>query len=145
MSWVRGGKRIGGPAAIKLDPETVTLPDGTLYALHAQAIDTDRWDAMKVDSEGDIERRDHPNKTAAEISLAAGGGLATGAVLGGVPGAVIGAGVGAGVGTVVWLKSDRQAELHKNLGVVFSLTAPMSVTPASAMMAPAKAPGSGGE
>ena len=58
---------------------------------------------------------------------------------------MIGAGVGAGVGTVVWLKQDRQAELHKNLGVVFSLTEPMSVTPASAMMAPVKVGAGGGE
>jgi hypothetical protein len=138
VSWVRGGKRIGGPAAIHLDPRTITLPDGTQYLLRAQAIDTDRWDSMKVDGEGTIERKGEGKKTAAEISLAAGGGLAAGAVLGGVPGAVIGAGVGAGVGTVVWLKQDRQADLHKNLGVVFSLTEPMSVTPASASVTPLK-------
>ena len=28
VTWVRGGKRIGGPAAIHLEPRTVTLPDG---------------------------------------------------------------------------------------------------------------------
>jgi hypothetical protein len=66
-------------------------------------------------------------------------------MMGGVPGALIGAGVGAGVGTVVWLKQDRQAELNKNLGVVFSLTEPMSVTPASATMVPLKVGGAGGE
>jgi hypothetical protein len=145
VTWVRGGKRIGGPAAIHLEPRTVTLPDGMQYVLRAQAIDTDRWDSMKVDSEGTIERKGEGKKTAAEISLATGGGLAAGAVLGGVPGAVIGAGVGAGVGTVVWLKQDRQAELHKNLGVVFSLTEPMSVTPSSATMVPLKVASPGGE
>jgi hypothetical protein len=45
----------------------------------------------------------------------------------------------------VWLKQDRQAELNKNLGVVFSLTEPMSVTPASATMVPLKVGGAGGE
>lgn len=145
VTWVRGGKRIGGPAAIHLEPRTVTLPDGTQYVLRAQAIDTDRWDAMKVDSEGTIERKDHGKRTAAMISLSAGSGMAAGAIMGGVPGALIGAGVGAGVSTVVWLKEDRQAELHKNLGVVFSLTEPMSVTPASAEMAPIKVGGAGGE
>ncbi len=144
VTWVRGGKRIGGPAAIHLEPRTVTLPDGMQYVLRAQAIDTDRWDSMKVDSEGTIMRKGEGKKTAAEISLAAGGGLAAGAVMGGVPGAVIGAGVGAGVGTVVWLKQDRQAELHKNLGIVFSLTEPMSVTPAHAAVTPMKV-GAGGE
>jgi hypothetical protein len=123
----------------------VTLPDGMQYVLRAQAIDTDRWDAMKVDSEGTILRRENSKKTAAAISLSAGGGMAAGAMMGGLPGALIGAGVGAGVSTAVWLKEDRQAELHKNLGVVFSLTEPMSVTPASAAVAPLKAAGSGGE
>ena len=79
------------------------------------------------------------------MGLATGGGLATGAILGGLPGAVIGAGVGAGVSTVVWLKQDRQAELPKDLGVVFSLTEPMSTTPVSAAVAPVKMGMPGGE
>jgi hypothetical protein len=145
VTWVRGGKRIGGAAAIHLEPRTLTLPDGMQYVLRAQAIDTDHWDTMKVDGEGTILRRDHSKKTAAAIGLSAGGGLAAGAMMGGVPGALIGAGVGAGVGTVVWLKEDRQAELNKNLGVVFSLTEPMSVTPASAAVTPLKIGTPGGE
>lgn len=145
VTWVRGGKRIGGAAAIHLDPRTVTLPDGAQYVLRARVIDTDRFDITSVDNEGTILRKDHPKRTAATISLAAGGGAAAGALIGGVPGAVIGAGVGAGVSTVVWLKQDRQAELNKDLGVVFSLTEPMSVTPASAAVAPVKTEGAGGE
>ena len=49
--------------------------------------------------------------------------------MGGVPGAVIGAGLGAGVSTAVWMRQDRQADLPKDLGVVFCLTEPMRVTP----------------
>jgi hypothetical protein len=138
VTWVRGGKRIGGPAAIHLEPRTVTLPDGVQYVLRAQAIDTDRWDSTNVDSEGTIIKKEHGKRTAAMMSLSAGSGMAAGAILGGLPGAVIGAGVGAGVSTVVWLKQDRQADLPKDLGVVFSLTEPMSVTPASAAMTPLK-------
>jgi hypothetical protein len=145
VTWVRGGKRIGGAAAIHLEPRTVTLPDGTQYELRARVIDTDRFDITSIDSEGTILRKKHPKRTAAVISMSAGSGLAAGALIGGVPGAVIGAGVGAGVSTVVWLKQDRQAELNKDLGVVFSLTEPMSVTPVSAAVATAKADGAGGE
>ena len=79
------------------------------------------------------------------MSLAVGGPLAAGAVIGGVPGALIGAGVGAGAGTVVWLKQDRQAELPKDLRVVFSLTEPMSITPVSAAVVPLKSGMPGGE
>jgi len=129
VTYVRGGKRIGGGAAIHLEPRTITLPDGGKYMVEARLIDTDGWDHTKVDEEGTATRRDDTKKTLATMGLAAGGPMAAGAVLGGVPGAVIGAGVGAGIGTVIWLKQDRQAELPKDLGVVFSLTEPMSVTP----------------
>jgi len=132
VTWVRGGKRIGGPAAIHLEPRMITLPDGTQYVLRARVIDTANWDDTKVDNEGTILRRDYGKQTLATMGLAAGGPMAAGAVLGGVPGAVIGAGVGAGIGTVIWLKQDRQAELPKDLGLVFSLTEPMSVTPLNA-------------
>lgn len=145
VTWVRGGKRIGGAAAIHLEPRTITLPDGTQDFLHARVIDTDRWDSTKVDDEGTILRRDTGKKTIAAMSLAVGGPLAAGAVIGGVPGALIGAGVGAGVSTVVWLKQDRQAELPKDLGVVFSLTEPMSITPVSAAVVPLKIGTPGGE
>ena len=131
VTWVRGGKRLGGAAGIHLEPSTVTLPDGSQYALRARAIDTGNWDDTRVDSEGTILRRDHAKGTAEAIGLAAGGGLAAGAEIGGLPGAVIGAGVGAGAGTAVWLKQDRQAELPKDLQIVFSLTEPMRIAPLS--------------
>jgi len=145
VTWVRGGKRIGGAAAIHLEPRTITLPDGAQDLLRARVIDTDRWDSTKVDEEGTILRRDTSKKTIAAMSLAVGGPLAAGAVIGGVPGALIGAGVGAGASTVVWLKQDRQTELHKDLVVVFSLTEPMSITPASAAVVPLKVGAPGGE
>jgi hypothetical protein len=145
VTWVRGGKRIGGPAAIHLEPRTVTLPDGSVYMLRARVIDTSEWDHTKVDDEGTITHSQDGKKTLAAMTLAAGGPMAAGAVIGGLPGAVIGAGVGAGVGTVIWLKQDRQATLPKDLGLVFSLTEPMSVTPVSASVLPVKGPTPGGE
>ena len=129
VTYVRGGSRISGGAAIHLEPKTITLPDGGKYIVDARVIDTDNWDHTKVNEEGTVLRSDNNKKTLAAIGLAAGGPMAAGAVLGGVPGAVIGAGVGAGLGTVIWLKQDRQAELPKDLGIVFSLTEPMSTTP----------------
>jgi hypothetical protein len=145
VTWVRGGKRIGGPAAIHLEPRSVTLPDGTLYTLRARAIDTDSWENTKVDSEGTIMRSENKKRNLGVMSLTTGGGLAAGAMIGGVPGALIGAGVGAGVSTVVWLKQDREAQLPKDLQVVFSLTEPMIVTPATAAVAAPKLGAGGGE
>ena len=132
VTWAHSGSRISGGAAIHLETRTVTLPDGTQYPLHARVIDTNSWGNTKVDREGTITRKEHTKGTLATVGLATGGGAAAGAMIGGVPGAVIGAGVGAGVSAVVWLKQDRQAVLPKDLGLVFSLTAPMTVTPARA-------------
>jgi len=145
VTWVRGGKRIGGSAAIHLEPRTVTLPDGAQYLLRARVIDTNSWENTKVDSEGTIMRSENTKRNVGVMSLTTGGGAAAGAMIGGPAGALIGAGVGAGVSTVIWLKQDRQAVLPKDLGLIFSLTEPMSVTPASAVVAPAKAGEAGGE
>ena len=57
ITLVREGSRIGPAAAIHLVPETVTLPDGSQYALEARVIDTDSWDDTRVDHEGTILRR----------------------------------------------------------------------------------------
>lgn len=129
VSVIRGGRRVNGVAAIHLLPESVTLPDGTHYVLHAQVIDTSEHNVTRVNSEGTILRRDHIKGTLAAMSLTTGGAAATGAVFGGVPGAFIGAGIGAGVSTVWWLKQDRQEVIPAETAIVFSLSTPMSITP----------------
>jgi hypothetical protein len=145
VTWVRGGKRVTGGAAIHLEPQAVTLPDGSRYVMHARAIDTSSWDNTKVDNEGTILRKENKKGDLGVMSLTTGGGAAAGAMIGGVPGALIGAGVGAGVSTIVWLKQDRQAELPKDLGVIFSLTVPMVMTPVSASVEPVRTTTPGGE
>jgi len=122
VTEVHSGKRISGRASMRLMPQQVTLPDGTIYPLRAQLIDTDMYKAMKVDAEGTILHKGNQTGAAAGIGLSTGAGAASGAVFGGWPGAIIGAGVGAGVSTVVWLKQDRQAELPAGAGVTFMLT-----------------------
>jgi hypothetical protein len=144
VTWVHGGKRIGGSAAIHIEPYTVTLPDGSEYLLRARVIDTNSWDNTKVDDEGTIMRSESKKRNAAVMGLTTGSGMAAGAMIGGVPGALVGAGIGAGVSTVVWLQQDRQAVLPQGLGLVFSLTEPMRVTPASAEATPSSPPTHGG-
>ncbi|GAC1416399.1 MAG: hypothetical protein NVSMB62_05960 [Acidobacteriaceae bacterium] len=145
VTWVSGGKRIGGRAAIHLEPQRVTLPDGTTYAIHARVIDTSSWQNTTVDREGSIIRRDNMKATLEAGGLATGGAMAAGAVLAGPPGALIGAGIGAGATAIVWFKQDRQAQLPKDLGVVFSLTAPLSVTPSRAALPDTPTSRTGGE
>ncbi len=129
ITMVHGGGRIGGPAAIRLDPRSVTLADGSHYVLRARVIDTDRIAELRVDDEGTIVRRDWNKKTLAALALTTGGSAAAGAMLGGVPGALIGAGIGAGAGGVVMLKQSHQEVLPKDTAVTFCLTVPMHTTP----------------
>ena len=129
VTVVRGGRRISGAAAIHLQPESVTLPDGTHYLLHAQVVDTSQHNVTRVSSEGTILRRDHVKGTLAAMSLTTGGAAATGAVFGGVPGFFIGGAIGAGVSTAWWLKQDRQEVVPENTGIIFSLSVPMIITP----------------
>lgn len=131
VTMVRSGKRISGTAALHLEPRNVTLPDGTEYILHAQLTDTS-FNNFKVDGEGTLKRRDDTKKNLAVLSLATGGGAAAGAMVGGGVGALVGAGLGAGVSTYMWLKSDHQATLEKDVRLVFSLTSPMELTPMKA-------------
>ena len=145
VTEVRSGKRISGAAALHLEPRDITLPDGTTqYILHAQLTDTSMSE-FKVGTEGTLKRREDVKKNIAVASLATGGGAAAGALLGGGVGAVVGAGVGAGVSTYMWLKADRQATLPKDVRLVFSLTAPMELTPLKATSRPATATAGGTE
>ena len=140
VTQVRGGKRVRGTALIHLQMDSVILPDGTRLPLHAQVIDTDQFNNTRIDSEGNILRKDHVGGTVAAVTLAAGGGAAAGGIFGGPAGALIGAGVGAGLGTVIWLKQDRQAHLPEGTQVVLSLTEPMDLSRMNYASAPAQLP-----
>jgi hypothetical protein len=128
VTEVHAGKRISGAASLHLEPKSVTLPDGTMYVIHAQLIDT-TLNNFHVDREGTLKRKDQVKKDLAVAALATGGGAAAGAMIGGGVGALVGAGVGAGASTVMWLKQERQANLDKDSRLVFSLTTPLTVKP----------------
>lgn len=128
VSSVHAGHRISGAASLHLEPERVTLPDGTVYPIHAQLIDT-TLSNFNVDREGTLKRRDRAKETLAVTALATGSGAAAGAMIGGGVGALVGAGIGAGASTVMWLKQERQATLDKDSRLVFSLTEPLMLKP----------------
>ena len=127
VTEVHGGKHSSGAASIHLQPVSVTLPDGTRYALHAQVIDSSLYRTTKVDEEGTISHKGGGKGTLAVVGLATGSGAAAGAVFGGWPGAIVGGVVGAGVSTVVWLRQDRQADLPAGTEVVLGLTSALTV------------------
>ena len=129
ISRIHGGRRISGPSAIRLQPDSVSLPDGTVYPILAEVTDLDHYANSHVNNEGTIVSNTHPGQTAAVIGLTTASAVVVGAVVGGGVGAVVGLGVGAGVATVWWLKHDRQQELPSGTSIVFTLNTPLQLAP----------------
>ena len=129
VTKVHGGKRISGAATIRLQPETVNLPDGTSYHLVATVSGLEGYSDSKVNGEGTIVAKTHPEIDAAALGLTTGGAAVTGAVIGGGVGAAVGAGIGAGVGTYMWLNRDHQETLPSGIGLLFNLDEPLLVNP----------------
>ena len=128
ISAVHGGRRLTGRASIRLQPESITFPDGTSHRVYGQLIELDNFADAHVNSEGTVVGTDHPKATLAAIGLGTAGATAAGAVVGGPVGAGVGAAIGIGAGTVVWLRRDVQQELPVGTGLVFSLDEPLTVT-----------------
>lgn len=131
VTKVKSGSRISGGAAMHLEPETITLPDGTMFHLNARVTDVDWGHGSHVNDEGTIVGGNHVKGHVVTLAATTGGGAITGAVLGGGVGAAVGAGIGAGVGTVLWLKQDRQQTLPDGTELVFSLNRPMALRPSA--------------
>ena len=129
ITHIHGGRRISGPSAIRLQPESVSLPDGTVYPIRAEVTDLDHYANSHVNHEGTIVGNTHPGETAAAIGLTTTSAVVVGAVVGGGVGAVVGLGVGAGAATVWWLRHDRQQELPSGTSIVFTLNTPLQLAP----------------
>ena len=129
ITHIHGGRRISGPSAIRLQPESVSLPDGTVYPIRAEVTDLDHYANSHVNNEGTIVGNTHPGETAAAIGLTTTSAVVVGAVVGGGVGAVVGLGVGAGAATVWWLRHDRQQELPSGTSSVFTLNTPLQLAP----------------
>ena len=129
VTSVHGGKRITGGAAMHLRPETVSLPDGTLYHLDAQVTDLNSTQDLRVNDEGTIVLRSNPKAAAAVVGGVTATAAITGAMVGGGVGAAVGAIAGAGVATAVYLKREVQESLPAGTDVIFALDQPLTVTP----------------
>jgi hypothetical protein len=129
VTQLHSGRRVTGPAAIRLQPDIIKLPNGMAYELEADVIDLEHFKGAHVNQEGTIIGNDATKTTAATFGATTGGGALIGAAVGGGVGAVVGAGIGAGVGTVIWLQRDHQETLASGTGIVFSLNHPLEIAP----------------
>jgi hypothetical protein len=130
ITQIHGGRRIGGASAIRLQPDTVSLPDGTTYRLDAEVSDLDHFQDSHVNREGTIVANGHGKTAAIVLGATTGTAVVAGAMLGGGVGAVVGLGIGAGAGVVWWLKQDHQQTLPQGTEIVFCLNGPLHVSPA---------------
>ncbi len=129
VTRIHGGRRISGPSAIRLQPDSVSLPDGTVYPIRAEVTDLDHYADSHVNNEGTIVGNTHPGQTAAAVGLTTTAAVVAGAVIAGPVGAGVGLGVGAGAATIWWLRHDRQQELPSGTSIVFTLNTPLQVAP----------------
>ena len=121
---------VGGHGSIRLSPETVTMPDGTRYRLHAEVTSTP-GSRTRVGNEGTITPGSQLKRDSIEYGGAVGAGLVTGAFLAGPAGAAAGSLIGAGVITVHLLVNHPQATLEQGTNMMLTLTEPLDLVPAA--------------
>jgi len=124
------GGHFGGHGTMRLRPDTVILPGGMRYRLHAYLTSTPGA-KTRVGTEGAIDPGSRAKRDTVEYGGAVGAGATTGAILGGPVGALTGGLIGAGVVTAHLLISHPQATLETGTVIVFTLSEPLSMVPAS--------------
>ena len=129
VTSIKQPRKLGGGASVHLEPDTVTLPDGTAYRVNARIIDTDDFHNSRVNDEGTIIHTQHAKATLASLGLTTGSAAVAGAMIGGGVGAAVGAGIGAGIGAAWWLRRDRSETLAEGTQLVFSLDRPLYLVP----------------
>jgi hypothetical protein len=123
------GRRISGPATLRLLADEVVLPDGTRYNMSAVPSMTASSTGTRVNGEGAILTRGNPKVLAAQYGIAGGAGAAAGAVLGGPTGAIVGTGIGVGVITAHLLINRQVADLPAGASLTFGLKHAMQLNP----------------
>jgi hypothetical protein len=121
----------GGHGSMRLNPDTVILPDGSRYRLYAQVSATPGSNT-RVGNEGAINPGSRLKRNSIEYGGGVGAGLVAGAAIGGPVGALTGSIVGAGLVTAHLLINHPQAHLEEGTYLQFMLTQPLHLVPANA-------------
>jgi hypothetical protein len=122
---------LGGHGSMRLNPDTVILPDGSRYHLYAQVTGTP-GSRTRVGDEGSITPGSHLKRDSIEYGGAVGTGVVAGAVLGGPAGALAGTLVGASLVTAHLLINHPQATLEEGTTLLFTLTETLNLVPVTA-------------
>lgn len=126
---VSQGHHLGPHATLRLRPDEITLPDGTVYRIDAEAVES-LAPGTRTNIEGGIEPTHHYTKDAVEYGAGTGVAAVAGAEIAGPVGAGVGSLVGAGLVSAHMLMGHPEAaNLPQGSLLVFSLTEPMAMTP----------------
>lgn len=125
-------RRIKGKPTIELRPESVTMPDGSRFALNAVVVDTDPAADTEVDEEGRIKGTGRDGSDNRNLILGTAGGGTIGTIAGGGKGLLVGAAVGATAAVTYWLTKRKTAELVAGTEIIMELSRPMSMATAEA-------------
>jgi len=121
---------LGGHGSMRLNPETVILPDGSHCRLYAQVTGTP-GSSTRVGGEGAINPGSQLKRDGIEYGGGVGVGVVAGAAIAGPVGALTGSLVGAGLVTVHLLVSHPQAHLEEGTVLLFTLTEPLHLVAAT--------------
>ena len=120
----------GGHGSILLQPETITLENGSKFHLHAMVRSTP-GSHLRVGSEGVITPGSRLKKDGLEYAGVGGGGMVVGAILSGPVGMLAGSLVGAGLVTTHNLVSHPQANIDAGSYLMLTLTDQVQLVPAN--------------
>jgi hypothetical protein len=119
----------GGHGTLLLEPQTVTLPSGEQFRLHA-VVESAPGTHSRANAEGVIGPDSQLKRNGIEYGGAVGVGVVAGATLGGPAGALAGGIIGAGLVTTHLLVSHPQVHLDSGDVLVLALTARSRLVPA---------------
>jgi hypothetical protein len=119
---------LAGHGTMRLNPESVVLPNGTRFRLHAEVSSTPGSNT-RVAGEGIIQPGSRLKRDGIEYGGAVGAGAVTGAIVAGPVGALTGSLIGAGAITVHLLVNHPQATLESGTSLVFVLTDRLYLAP----------------
>ncbi len=120
-------RRIKGVPVIDMKPESVTMPDGTRFAMSASVVDTSDPKRYHVDDEGRIKGSGHDSTDWRDAAIGAGGGV--GALMThSMHGAAVGAGVGTAAAFVRWMTRRHSETIPAGTELFLELSRPMTMT-----------------
>ena len=112
---------LGGHGSMRLKPESLILPSGVRFDLHAEATGT-QGSKTRMGSEGAINPGSRATRDGVEYGAVVGAGATTGAIMGGPAGELAGGLIGAGVVTTHLMVDHPQTNLEAGSIVFFTLT-----------------------